>query len=219
MADLTTIKKQVIDLLNANEHSGGAKVYSANSGDEDFLSDAISRAIDEAKTIVAERICKSESGLKSAFAQTQSITNGAQLPTHYGSIFNVKITPFDGASFTLKGQKRHSDLINSYRANPDEVYGEIAHDEEDTNMGDNVPSHLAGFYSDEDNQFEFTGHSATISYFDFTNVNLSSYPTSLEVPITHIAVGLMAKDGTVSDKFNEHMGIGLGLLGDAMKEG
>jgi len=221
MADLTTIKKRVIDLLGANEYDAdGVKMYSATSGDEDFSDDAIARAIEEAKIITAERVCLSDnSTLKKPFVLTnQTITHGALIPVHYGNIFNVKITPYDGADFTIDGQKRKSQLISSYRANFDEAYGTVAHDEMDDSFDTDVPSQLAGFYSEEEGLFEFTGDSATINYADFTNVELSNYPTSLEVPITHIAVGLMAKDGTVSEKFGEHMQIGMALLGDVIAE-
>lgn len=218
MADLDKIKKQVIDLLNANEFDvSGVKQYSTTSGDEDFLDESIARAITEAQTIVAERICLSDnSTLKTPFIlSNQAITHGSLIPVHYGNVFNIKITPYDGASFTLRGQKRNPELISSYRANPDNIYGEFGHDEEDE--ANNSPSQLAGFYSDEHNLFEFTGESATISYADI-NISITNFPTSLEVPITHIAVGLLAKDGSVSNKFGEHMAIGLGLLGDTIAD-
>jgi hypothetical protein len=221
MADLTKITKQVLDLLNANSYdSGGVKEYSATSGDEDFLDGAVARAIEEAKIIAAERICLSDnSTLKTPFIQSdEDIEHGDLIPIHYGNVFNVKITPYSGATNVIRGQKRTSAQIGDYRSNPDNMYGQIAHDEEDTTFENPTPSQLAGFYSDEHNLFEFTGESATISYADFTNVALSSYPVSLEVPITHIAVGLLAKDGSVSNKFGEHMQIGLGLLGDVIAD-
>lgn len=221
MAEINKITKQVIDLLNANSYDGsGVKQYSTTSGDEDFLIDAISRAIEEARIIVSEKICLAEnSTLKQVFTQSnQAIAHGALIPTHYGQIFNIKIVPYDGAD-PMEGQKRNSSLINSYRRNPDNIYGQTAHDEADESFETPVPSQLAGFYSDDHNLFEFTGDSATISYTDFTNVALASYPVSLEVPITHIAVGVMAKDGTVSDKFGEHLNLGLSLLGDVIKDG
>lgn len=220
MADIAKITKQVIDLLNANEFNGsGVKQYSVDSGDEDFLDEAIARAIEEAKIIVAERVCLSDnSTLKSAFVQAnQAITHGALIPTHYGNIFNVKIVPYSGAE-AMRGQKRTPLIINAFRRNPDNMYGTVAHDEEDSAFEAGTPSQLAGFYSDADNLFEFTGYTATINYADFTNTALTSYPVSLEVPITHIAVGLLAKDGSVSNKFGEHMGIGMALLGDVIAE-
>ena len=220
MADLTTIKKQVVDLINANPFdTDGVKEYSATSGDEDFLDEAIARAIDEAKIIVAERVCLSDSStLKSAFVQTnQAITNGAMLPTHYGNIFNIKIVPYDGAE-AVRGERRTPNIISSFRQNPDKIYGQFNHNEEDTTFENPTPSQLAGFYSDDNNQFEFTGYSATINYADFTNIDLEDYPVSLEVPITHVAVGLLAKDGSVSNKFGEHLQIGLSLIGDVVTE-
>lgn len=220
MADITKITKQVIDLLNANSYDGsGVKEYGTTSGDEDFLDGAIARAIEEAKIITAERVCLADnSTLKSAFVQAnQSINHGSLIPTHYGNIFNVNIVPYSGGT-AMRGERRTSQIINAFRRNPDNIYGQTAHDEEDAGFESGTPSQLAGFYSDDDNLFEFTGYSATINYADFTNVALASYPTSLEVPITHIAVGLLAKDGTVSDKFGEHMGIGMALLGDVIAE-
>jgi hypothetical protein len=220
MADVTKITKQVIDLLNANEFDvSGVKQYSALSEDEDFLDGAIARAIEEAKIIVAERVCLSDnSTLKTPLIQSnQAVTHGALIPIHYGNIFNVKIVPYTGAD-AMRGQKRNANLINSYRRNPDNMYGQIAHNAADTTFDNPTQSQLAGFYSDEHNLFEFTGESATISYADFTNTALTAYPTSLEVPFTHIAVGLLAKDGTVSNKFGEHLGIGMALLGDVIAD-
>ncbi len=221
MADLTTIKKQINAILGTAEDTAGVKQYSAVSGDEDFLDGFIARAIEEAKIIVAERVCQSDnSTLKSVFIQAnQSITHGALIPTHYGNIFNVKIVPYSGAGASaIRGQKRSAELISAYRNNFDNVYGQTAHNAADEAFETAIPSQLAGFYSDEHNLFEFTGHTATINFADFTNVALTAYPTSLEVPITHIAVGLLAKDGSVSDKFNEHFNIGLGLLGDVVAD-
>ncbi len=220
MADLDKIKKQVIDILNANEFDeDGVKQYSATSGDEDFLDGAISRAIEEAKIIAAERVCLSDnSTLKTPFIlSNQAITHGSLIPIHYGNIFNIKIVPYSGAD-AIRGQKRTSLIINSFRQNPDNINGQFNHNEEDTSFENPTPSQLSGFYSEEHNLFEFTGESATINYADFTNTALTAYPTSLEVPITHIAVGLLAKDGSVSNKFGEHLQIGLGLLGDVIVE-
>lgn len=220
MADLTVIKKQVIDLLNAGTYTAGVRTYSATSGDEDFLDEAIARAITEAKYIAGEKVCAAEdSTLKSAFLiADQAITHGAMIPTHYGNILNVKITPFSGATFTIRGARRSAAQIDAYRDNVNSMYDSVAHNAADTGLGATVPSSLAGLYSEENNLFEFTGFSATISYYDFTSTDLANYPASLEVPITHLAVGLLGKDGTVSEKFSEHLNIGLMLLGETVNK-
>jgi len=218
MADLTAITKQVIDLIGANSYSGGVKQYSSTSGDEDFLDGAISRAITEAKLIAGEKVCESSSHLKSAFIQKdQAIAHNAKIPAHFGELLNVVITPYSGAS-PMEGQKRSSQQIASYRTNLDNVYGAFAHNEaQTTGFTSDIPATQSGFYNDDNGIMEFSGHSATISYLDFQSTPLTDYPTVLEVPITHLAVGLLQKDGTVSEKFAEHYSIGISLLQDELK--
>lgn len=213
MATLATIKTQVIALLSIGTRTNGVKDYSSAIGDGDWTSGQIERGISEAQIIVAEYVCRAKNpSLRGAFLQTdQAITNGASIPNHYGEISNVKIIPYDGAN-ALKGVRESSERVASYIANNGFIHSEVAHNAPEKVYGVEYPASTAGRYAIDEDIFTFTGYSATISYADINGVDLADYPATLEVPITHIAIGLLAQDGTVSEKFGEHMQIGMSIL-------
>lgn len=220
MADVTKIKSQIIALLGIGEKAAGANVYSGNIGDGDWTSGEIDRAIEEAKMIVGEELSRAKNPkLRTAFLQTdQTITNGAPVPNHFGEISKVEIVPYSGATYNLTGKRASAQEIASYRANPNNVHSETNHNASGSIYGKTFPSDLAGKYATDEDIFTFTGFSATITYADPTSVAIASFPVSTEVPITHLAVGILGKDGTVSEKFAEHYQIGMERLGSAMRE-
>jgi hypothetical protein len=219
MADVVKIKDQIKAILGVSQITAGVKVYSSTVvGDADWLNGEIDRAIVEAQYIVAEAFCRATNPkLRSAFLQTATPTSGDAIPNHYGEISKIAIVPYSGAA-ALKGVRKSAAEIASYRANISKIHSAVDHNVSEDVFGATYPSCISGQYAIDEDIFTFTGFSATYKYADFSSTALSSYPVSSEVPITHIAIGLLAKDGTISEKFGEHLQIGMSVLNEVATE-
>lgn len=219
MADVVKIKDQIKAILGISEEAAGVKVYSSTVlGDADWLNGEIDRGIVEAQYIVAEEYCRATNPkLRSAFLQTATPTSGNPLPNHYGEISKIAVVPYSGGT-ALKAVLKSAAEIASYRANPGSLHSAVAHNASEEIFGNTYPSCISAFYAIDEDIFTFTGFSASFQYADFTGVDLDDYPVSSEVPITHIAVGVLAKDGTISEKFAEHYQIGMNILNGVMAE-
>ncbi len=205
--DLIRVKKQVISLIGANERDAisGLRVYSGNSGDEAFLSAEIDTAISYALLEVMAAVCGTDgSPLRGAFVTNTAVNHGEPLPQHYGTPGVPKITPFTGATFTISGVRKSVEEISSYRNNPivfgsKRLYSDFNHNQNANGQA----SSLAGYYSIVEGVLYYTGQSAVIPLAVFDESSEDLLPDSVEPTIAALAVGNLAKDGTISEKFSE----------------
>lgn len=205
MIDFTRIKKQIISLLSANERSGsGVLQYSTNLGDEGYLSGEIDTAIIYAQLDIMRTICETDGHpSRSAFVSDTPVNHAEQLPHHYGSPGVPLIIPFDGAEYVLPGTRKSYEQIISYRNNENArglggIYGDFAHD---VAMDGGGASKLAGFFAIVENTFYFTGFSATLPLADFEENDGQDISDAFEPAIVRLALGNLAKDGTISEKY------------------
>lgn len=215
------VKKQIISLLDINKRNGSyERQYSLNIGDEGWIPDEINTAVDFACIEVCRTICETHGhSERGTFVSNESVTYGAELPSHIGDAGIPIITPYTGAN-TILGRRKSYEEIDSYRRNPEtdwgKVYGDVNHDQEDGGK----PSPLAGFYAIVDNRFYFTGLSATVplAIADNTSTTIDKTPLSYEPTVLKLAMGNLAKDGTISSKFGYFLQLGMTDL-KTIKEG
>lgn len=213
MIDNARTKKQILSLLNANERDTlGARLYSVNSGDEGFIGAEIDTAIEYAKMLVKEALASDNSLHRGAFIVDTPVAHGTALPSHYGTHGIPKITPYLNApaSMVRTGTRKSVEEITSYRENSiilnsRKLYSDIDHDQ--PGYGD-APSSLAGFYSVVEDVLYFTGYSAVVPLAVITGASDAFIPAEKESVVQAIALGKLAKDGTVSEKFGEWMQMG-----------
>lgn len=214
--DFLRVKRQIISLLNANAtDANGFPLYSEALGDEGYLSGEIDTGIDYAAFAVMEAICSTDGhSLRSAFIRFAQCQNSMPLPIHYGTHGTPVITPFEFAGDKQKkqGVRKSVEEIASYRENPvvasmGNLYSEIDHDQPDGNG--NGASPLSGFYAVVEGIFYFTGFSAVVPLAQILSIaDKILIPDSKEAAIVHIAIGKLAKDGSISEKFSEHAQMG-----------
>lgn len=203
MATLDTIKKQVIALLNlASRDSDGIPTYGTTLSDNLYADDEIDRAVQSAVTEIMKAICETDGHPQRSLFITSgaTLTHGAVLPDHYGSIGVPRITPYSGATFTISGKVKSVEEISAYRANPDHLYSLKDHNEADGVM----PSKLAGFYAIDGQTFYFTGHSAVADIATFTEGSYALLPDTYHPLGIDLAIANLRKDGDSSDIFSSY---------------
>lgn len=217
MIDDVRVKQQIISLLNANERAiDGTRVYSLVSGDDGFIGSEIDTAVDYAKMNALRVLANEDSTLREGFIRFVEVAHGTALPAHYGAHGVPRITPYDGAEakFIKEGVRKSVEEIASYRENPEvlataKLYSDFDHDQ----SGDGgFPSPLAGFYSVVENVFYFTGVSAVVPLAQILDGDEDLIPAEVEPAICFLALGKLAKDGTISEKFAEWNALGIAEL-------
>lgn len=212
--DFLRVKRQIISLLNANQtDANGFALYLETVGDEGYLSAEIDTAIDYAAYSVMEAICSTDGhSLRSEFIRYVVCQNSMPLPAHHGTHGTPVITPFEFAEDRQKkqGVRKSVEEIASYRENPvignmGNLYSEFDHDQPDGSGA----SPLSGFYAVVEGIFYFTGFSAVVPLAQIlASADRNLIPGSKEAAIVHIAIGKLAKDGSISEKFSEHAQMG-----------
>lgn len=197
-ADLTRVQTLVTALLNANTRAtDGTPSFTTAVGDKSRSQAEIAETCLEAALVTARYACESDSSpFRTAFISNVAVTHGSPIPFHYGDSSVPIITPYAGASFTLKGVRKAYDRIEAYRRNDNNIYSDIAHDASDSGLA----SDLAGFYDIVNGIFYFTGYSATMPIATFTRSDVfSKLDEGIEPVIVKVALSMSKKDGDSSD--------------------
>lgn len=199
MADLDRIIAHTTALLNAYYRlPSGVPVYGPTVGDSARSNLEIAETCLQAALKTAQAICESDSHpFRVDFLDDIALQHGEAVPFHYGDTSIPVITPFSGASFTLKGVRKAFDRIESYRINKNSVYSDVNHD----TAGDgSTASPLAGFYDVVNGIFYFTGYSAVMKLAEFDRDDvILKLPDAVEPSVIKLACGMSAKEGDTSD--------------------
>lgn len=205
--DKTRIKKHIIDLIGANERNDdGSPKYSAVSGDEGVLIEAVDTALTYALRDIMKTVCQTDGHEnRGEFVADAPVTHGQPLPAHYGSIGIPKITPYEDADFTITGVRKSAEEIDSYRRTLTvKGFGElfeVPHDQADE---DNEPSELAGFYAQVTGDFYFSGFSCVVPMANFADSDYTKLLDSFEPVAMKRVFGYLRKDGMISDIFGDY---------------
>jgi len=209
MAFLTSIvKPQVVSLLNlAVRNTSGVPTYSSTLGDNTYATEEIDRAIQNAMNEVMRAICETDGHpQRNLFVVPTPVTHNSLIPEHLGSPGVPRIIPYAGCTYDLIGKRKSIEEIASYRANPNNLYCEVAHNA----SSGGSHSKLAGFYAIDKaaNTIYFTGDSAEmdLAHFDesdFVLIPEMHYDTVIALSIKHLR-----KDGDVSNVFADYAQIG-----------
>jgi hypothetical protein len=183
-----TVRKRVTEILNACAAGTFSEAVDINYYDRN--SQAIRQAIKEAALQIARAIVINPQhvhrGLYVSDTPT-TFTHGAELPDMAGEMDLVEIQPYNAATFQT-GVLRTIQQIESYRANPSNLYSVLSHSTQDSPLG--------GYYALSNSKIYFTGF-ACRGYFpiidDATVTNL--IPDEYEGTWVSLAVGRTVKEG------------------------
>jgi hypothetical protein len=187
-ASETTVRKRVTEILNACSPGTYSEAVDINYQDRNSL--AIRQAIKEAALQIARAIVVNPGhvhrGLFVSDTPT-SFTHGAELPDMAGEMDLVEIQPYSGGTWQT-GVSREIQQIESFRANPSNLYSSLSHT--------TATSPLGGYYALSNNKIYFTGY-ACRGYFptidDTTVINL--IPDEYEGTWVALAVARTIKEG------------------------
>jgi hypothetical protein len=199
MADLERIINHTTALLNAYLRlPSGVPVYGPQVGDSARSNLEIAETCLQAAIKTAQAICESDSHpFRIDFLDDIALAHGEPVPFHYGDTSVPSITPFAGATFTMRGVRKAFDRIESYRLNRNGAYSSVNHNAAGTG---NTASPLAGFYDIVNGVFYFTGHQATMKLADFDRDDvIEKLPDAVEPTVIKLACGMSAKEGDTSD--------------------
>lgn len=207
--ELDVVKKQVIAILGlAPRDVSGVAVYSPTvaDGDTSYHDNEIERAIVSGNSEIMRAICETVGhGHRYLFTAPQALTHEEDLPAHIGEIGVPRITPFNGAGYTIVGKRKSVEEINAYRHNPDSLYSTTAHNA----SSNGLHSKLAGFYAIDGEVIYFTGYSAVSDVANFVESDYSNLPDMYYPHSITLGIKNLKKDGDVSDIFSYYQKEGL----------
>jgi hypothetical protein len=196
-----TVQSQVIAILGLASRNTGTNVPvydSTTLGDQTYALNEIARSVTSAGTRIMEAICQTEGHEhRSLFTTSVVLTHGAVIPPHYGPIGVPEITPYSGATYTIKGKLKSVEEVVAYRNNVNLRFSKIPH-----NLASGSShSKLAGFYALDNDNVYFTGNSAVSMLANFAEANSNLLPDSYHPLAIDLAIAGLKKDGDVSDIF------------------
>jgi hypothetical protein len=151
-ADQTRVLTRLIEILNLTNPGGYAASLNVRNKTRNLT--ALTDTVIEAGLMICKAIAERPNEFRQPFLEDHEITDsGELLPVHIGPPASVKITL--GGDVVREGKRLDYRKIESYRENPNQIYDEIAHDEEGSSLG--------GLYDLWNDRFFFTGASATVS--------------------------------------------------------
>lgn len=187
-ADETTVLKRITEILNVAAPGTFSTTVAATNLDRNAT--AIAEATREAAMMIARAVVSNprhvhRNGFIASSAAT--LTHQAELPDMSGTMDLVEIQPYSGASWQT-GQVRDVQQIESFRANPSNLYDSVAHDASG--------SRNAGYYAIANGRFYFTGHAARgyIPTIDRATIT-AQIPDEYEDVWVKLGVGLTLKEG------------------------
>ncbi len=172
-ATLATVQKSVIHLMNANT-SG---TYNTSITDDRFTAGLIDEAIFSADEQVVLAILETVGHFARPdyLAASSSLTHGAEIPAHVGSLGQVLI---DG----VPGVEAPAEAIVRYRENDSASYG--------------TGSGLTGmFHISEEDVIYFTGTAATVRIASYTRSAALQSPGIYTGAVVCGAVAMLLKEG------------------------
>lgn len=183
-----TVRKRVTEILNACSAGTFSEAVDINYYDRN--SQAIRQAIKEAALQIARAIVINPQHVhRGVFVSgtPTSVTHASELPDMAGEMDLVEIEPYSGGTWQT-GVLRDIQQIESYRANPSNLYSTLAHNVQN--------SPLTGYYALSNNKIYFTGNACRI-YFpvidDATVINL--VPDEYEGTWVALAIARAVKEG------------------------
>lgn len=185
-----TVRKRVTEILNACSAGTFSEAVDINYFDRNSL--AIKQAVKEAAATIAKTIVMNSNHVhRAAFVSdtpTEFATSGAELPDMAGEMDLVEIKPYSTATSWQTGVLRDIQQIESFRANPSQLYSEIAHDAEH--------SPLTGYYALSNNRIYFTGYKARGYYPVINNTTvINLIPDEYEGTWVALTIGRTVKEG------------------------
>lgn len=183
-----TVRKRVTEILNACAAGTFSEAVDINYYDRN--SQAIRQAIKEAALQIARAIVINPQhvhrGLYVSDTPT-SFTHGAELPDMAGEMDLVEIQAYSGGPWQT-GVSRTIQQIESYRANPSNLYSTLSHTTQDSPLG--------GYYALSNSKIYFTGFACRGYYpvIDDATV-ISLIPDEYEGTWVALAIGRTVKEG------------------------
>lgn len=202
--DPNIVTAQVIAILGlaARNASTNVPIYDSSTlGDTSYAIEELQRAVTSAGTRIMEAVCETEGHEhRRVFTNQTALTYANALPAHYGPVGVPDVTPYPGATYTIKGKRKSVEEVVAYRNNINNRYSETPHNE--SNGGNH--SKLAGFYAIDNDNIYFTGFSATALVTNFDETDSPLLPDSYHPLGIDLAVAALKKDGDVSEIFTEY---------------
>lgn len=212
--DLTIPQKLLIARLNLGvRDSSGVATYSTTTANKSWPDEELVRACQTGATKIMRAICESEGHAhRPLFVTSTSLTHGAVIPPHIGTVGVPRITPFSGATYKITGKRVSIEDVSAYRSNPGKQYSKVAHD----TANGQYPSKLAGRYAIDEptNVIYFTGYSAESDLANCVEADYTKLPDLYYGDVANIAIGELAKDGAVSDLFTYYGQLGQQALAE-----
>lgn len=186
-SDLTKVTARVLWILGAQS---GA--FNDTVSDDRYIQEEVKRAVVETETEVVRVVCEHSHPGRVQFLQTSSsLANGSQLPQRLGPIEAVIITRWSGDSGVI-GEKTSRDNISRWRANYNNIYGNLAHNA--------VNSPLAGYYNLTNDTLTYTGLSAVVKYCNYSpNYTALQIDNSFEPVLVSGSIPKLYKLGVPSE--------------------
>ena len=183
-----TVRKRVTEILNACAAGTFSEAVDINYYDRN--SQAIRQAVKEAALMIARAIIVNpEHAHRGLFVSNTptAVTHSSELPDMAGEMDLVEVQGYDGGPWQT-GVLRNIQQIESYRANPSNLYSTLAHNAQN--------SPLSGYYAVSNNKIYFTGHACRV-YFpsldDATVIDL--IPDEYEGTWVALAIARTVKEG------------------------
>lgn len=190
--DLVTVRGRVIQALNAGQASTWTTdltTVPAAQADDRRNNTELDKAILAADAKVCSAICESATnGYRSLFMSEVVITHGVELAESIGPIGRPLIQPYSGGPW-VRGVPKSADDIDSYRANAENLYDAIDHDQSG--------SSLAGFFDFDpiSRVFSLTGLAAKVSLAAFTKTAACQSPEAYEDTVFGLSLMSLPKEG------------------------
>lgn len=143
-ADRTRVLARVTEILNLCDPGTYSSTLSTRNKTRN--AGAIADFVDEAGMRILEAIAKRPNEFRYLFAATSSeiTTRPLPLPPHLGPLMAVRITPYNGSTTILEGDRRDRLKIQSYIDNPHKLYGAIDHNMSSAGVTSSYDVTLAG---------------------------------------------------------------------------
>lgn len=187
-ASETTVRKRVTEILNACSPGTYSEAVDINYQDRNSL--AIRQAIKEGALQIARAIVMNPGHVhRGVFVSDTptSFTHGSELPDMAGEMDLVEIQSYNGGTWQT-GVLRDIQQIESFRANPSNLYSSLSHT--------TANSPLGGYYALSNNKIYFTGY-ACRGYYptidDTTVINL--IPDEYEGTWVALSIARTVKEG------------------------
>lgn len=183
-----TVRKRVTEILNACAAGTYSEAVDINYFDRNSL--AIRQAVKEAALHIAQAIVVNPDHVhRNAFvsATPTALTHSSELPDMAGEPTVIEIQPYSGADWQ-SGVPRDVDQIESFRANPSNLYSALSHTTQNSPLG--------GYYAMLNGRIYFTGYACRAYFPVISDATVTTLiPEEYEGTWVALAVGKTVKEG------------------------